>query len=150
MKKPTINNLPALITVLTLLLTNAAWAQVPQSPDLASLDENSDGKISHAEFEAYAETRLSGFDQMELFSSKVDANSDGNITQDEFDNRMEILERINAGEFDEMDEPEQPKTETSDSKKKPKSVAAAKDQSGVTDVFKKHTSRKTIGMLLPN
>ena len=43
---------------IALALSVVAGSVTAQDPDLKSLDENSDDKISVAEFEAYAESRL--------------------------------------------------------------------------------------------
>ena len=112
-----------------------AGSVAAQDPDLKSLDKNSDDKISVAEFEAYAESRLPDFEQLALFANKVDANSDGDISDDEFSSRMEILEKFRNGEFDDMEAEKKPESEKSKSDKKPTTVPAGKDKSGVNDAF---------------
>lgn len=122
---------------IALALSVVAGSVAAQDPDLKSLDENSDDKISVAEFQAYAESRLPGFEQLKLFAKKVDANADGEISADEFSNRMEILEKIRSGESDDMDADNQPDSKKPKPDKKPTTVPASKDKSGVNDAFTK-------------
>lgn len=65
-----------------------------QETDLATLDKDSDGKVTTAEFKAYVEGKLPGFDLLDEFAKKVDADENGEISEEEFGARMEKLAAI--------------------------------------------------------
>lgn len=79
----------------SLLAVAAAGAMLSsaqaQETDLATLDSDTDGKVTVAEFKTYVSQRLPGFDQIDEFIKKVDADSNGVISADEFSSRMEKL-----------------------------------------------------------
>ena len=104
-----------LIASFAILVAMTATAQA-QETDLETVDENSDGKVTVAEFKEYAEGRLQGFDQLDEFAKKVDADGDGEISEDEFSGRMEILQGMLQGAQE--DEGEAKPDKSSDKKKK--------------------------------
>ena len=75
-----------------------------QGSDLDALDTDSDGKVTKAEFQEYAEGRMPDFDQVEKFADLVDADKDGAISEDEFADRMEVLQDLIDGVGEEKKE----------------------------------------------
>lgn len=81
--------------LLSLILTvSMASIVMAQGADLESLDSDSDGKVTVAEFKEYAEGKLQNFDQLDEFAKKVDADGDGEISEDEFAGRMAVLQNM--------------------------------------------------------
>lgn len=72
-------------------------AGIAQEPTLKSVDSNSDGKVTVAEFKAYAGQRIGGFDKMDDFIGKVDADGNGEISEAEFGNRRQIFQSMAGG-----------------------------------------------------
>lgn len=57
-------------------------------------DKNGDGKIDKEELEAYAGSRLQGFDRWEVLMKALDKDGDGGLSESEFENRREVLRRV--------------------------------------------------------
>ena len=111
-----------LIASLVLLVAMTASAQA-QDTDLESIDENSDGKVTVAEFKEYAESRFPpDFDRLDEFAKKVDADGNGEISEDEFADRMDVLQNMpleaESGDAESGDAEEEKKEKSSDKKKK--------------------------------
>ena len=75
----------------SVLITQIAFAQ---DSSLTNADANSDGKVTVAEFSKYAGTKMQGFDQLEMFASKVDADGNGEISEKEFEARRDVLQNM--------------------------------------------------------
>ena len=71
---------------------------IAQEPTLKSVDSNSDGKVTVAEFKAYAGQVIRGFDKMDDFIAKVDADGNGEISETEFAKRREIFGSMTSGD----------------------------------------------------
>jgi len=112
-----------LLASLALLVAMAVSAQA-QDSDLESIDENSDGKVTVAEFKEYAENRLPpDFELLDEFAKKVDADGNGEISEDEFSKRMNALQSMPLKAAPGDDENEK-KDKSSDKKKKTDKSAA--------------------------
>ncbi len=86
--------------LLACLLTGLGSLGMAQETELASLDGDSDGKVSTAELKTYVEGKLPGFEKLDEFLKQVDADENGEISQDEFDSRMETLAAVQEMEGD--------------------------------------------------
>ncbi len=57
-------------------------------------DQNGDGKVDRNELEAYAGSRLSGFDRWDDLMKAIDKDGDGALSEEEFENRREALRSV--------------------------------------------------------
>lgn len=97
--------------ILSCLLMGVCSFAFGQDTDLATLDTDSNGKVSTDEFNSYVEGKMPGFDKLADLVKQVDADSNGEISQEEFDSRMEKLAAMQ-----EMDgAQEQPEEKSDDS-----------------------------------
>ena len=74
----------------TVLMTQVA---VAQESALKNADGDSDGKVTVAEFEKYAGTKLQGID-LKDFAAKVDADGNGEVSAAEFEGRSGVLQTM--------------------------------------------------------
>ena len=66
-------------TLAALALAGCCSTVFAQEADLATLDKDSDGKVSTAEFKTYVEGKLPEFEMLDKFAEKVDADGNGEI-----------------------------------------------------------------------
>lgn len=98
-----------MLAMLVALTSSTAFAQ---DTDFASLDSDSDGKVSVAEFKTYVESKLPGFDRIDQFVKMVDADKNEEISEAEFNGRMEKLAAVQEmQEGDENSGSDEPKKE---------------------------------------
>lgn len=81
-------------TLAALAIAGCCSPVFAQETDLATLDKDSDGKVSTEEFKAYVEGKLPEFEMLDEFAKKVDADENGEISESEFESRMEKLAAI--------------------------------------------------------
>ena len=112
------------LAVVIALFGSATTAEAQQG-DLASLDTDGDSKVTVAEFEEYASSKLAGFDRIEDFAKAVDADSNGEISESEFASRMDALQKMARSDA-EADEKGKEKSKDDGSKKASKATDAAK------------------------